>query len=139
MSVLAPPAGTIGNTHSSLSTHTSRITGAGVAIIFSIAGTSSLGFVTRSPTQPYASASPDFVKLAEAYGAVGIRASKPNEVVPALEKAFAIPGPVLVDVMVDKDEFCFPMVPAGGANKDMLLERPSKDVKAKAAKSQTGF
>ena len=38
------------------------------------------------------SASPDFVKLAEAYGAVGIRASKPNEVVPALEKAFAIPG-----------------------------------------------
>src|SRR5262249_16572886 len=49
------------------------------------------------------SASPDFVKLAEAYGAVGIRASKPNEVVPALEKAFAIPGPVLVDVMVDHD------------------------------------
>ena len=85
------------------------------------------------------SASPDFVKLAEAYGAVGIRASKPNEVVPALEKAFAVPGPVLVDVMVDKDEFCFPMVPAGGANKDMLLERPNKDVKAKAAKSQTGF
>jgi acetolactate synthase-1/2/3 large subunit len=85
------------------------------------------------------SASPDFVKLAEAYGAVGIRASKPNEVVPAIEKAFAIPGPVLVDVMVDKNEFCFPMVPAGGANKDMLLERPNKDVKAKAAKSQTGF
>jgi acetolactate synthase-1/2/3 large subunit len=85
------------------------------------------------------SASPDFVKLAEAYGAVGIRASKPNEVVPALEKAFAVPGPVLVDMMVDKDEFCFPMVPAGGANKDMLLERPGKDVKAKAAKSQTGF
>ncbi len=85
------------------------------------------------------SASPDFVKLAEAYGAVGIRAAKPNEVVPALEKAFATPGPVVVDVMVDKDEYCFPMVPAGGANKDMLLERPNKDVKAKAAKSQTGF
>ena len=85
------------------------------------------------------SASPDFVKLAEAYGAVGIRATKPNEVVPALEKAFAIPGPVVVDVMVDKDEYCFPMVPAGGANKDMILEKPSKDVKAKAAKSQTGF
>ncbi len=85
------------------------------------------------------SASPDFVKLAEAYGAVGIRASKPNEVVPALEKAFATPGPVVVDVMVDKDEYCFPMVPAGGANKDMILERPNRDVKAKAAKSQTGF
>ena len=85
------------------------------------------------------SASPDFVKLAEAYGAVGIRATKPNEVVPALEKAFAVPGPVVVDVMVDKDEYCFPMVPAGGANKDMILEKPSKDVKARAAKSQTGF
>jgi acetolactate synthase-1/2/3 large subunit len=85
------------------------------------------------------SASPDFVKLAEAYGAVGIRASKPNEVVPALERAFAEPGPVVVDVMVDKDELCFPMVPAGGANKDMILERPNKDLKAKAAKAQTGF
>jgi acetolactate synthase I/II/III large subunit len=85
------------------------------------------------------SASPDFVKLAEAYGAVGIRASKPNEVVPALEKAFATPGPVVVDVMVDKDEYCFPMVPAGGANKDMLLEKPNREQKAKAAKSQTGF
>jgi acetolactate synthase-1/2/3 large subunit len=85
------------------------------------------------------SASPDFVKLAEAYGAVGIRASKPNEVVPALEKAFAMPGPVVVDVMVDRDELCLPMVPAGGANKDMILERPNKDVKAKAAKAQTGF
>ncbi len=85
------------------------------------------------------SASPDFVKLAEAYGAVGIRASKPNEVVPALEKAFATPGPVVVDVIVDRDEYCFPMVPAGGANKDMLLEKPNKEAKAKAAKSQTGF
>jgi acetolactate synthase-1/2/3 large subunit len=85
------------------------------------------------------SASPDFVKLAEAYGAVGIRATKPNEVVPALEKAFATPGPVVVDVMVDKDEYCFPMVPAGGANKDMIMEKPNKEVKAKAAKSQTGF
>ncbi len=83
------------------------------------------------------SASPDFVKLAEAYGAAGIRATKPNEVVPALEKAFATPGPVVVDVMVDKDEYCFPMVPAGGANKDMILEKPNKEVKVKAAKSQT--
>jgi acetolactate synthase-1/2/3 large subunit len=85
------------------------------------------------------SASPDFVKLAEAYGAVGIRAGKPNEVVPALEKAFATPGPVVVEVSVDKDEYCFPMVPAGGANKDMLLEKPNREAKAKAAKSQTGF
>ena len=70
---------------------------------------------------------------------MGIRATKPNEVVPALEKAFALPGPVVVDVVVDRDECCFPMVPAGGANKDMLLEKPDREQKAKAARSQTGF
>ncbi|OLC13062.1 MAG: acetolactate synthase, large subunit, biosynthetic type [Candidatus Rokubacteria bacterium 13_1_40CM_69_27] len=83
--------------------------------------------------------SPDFVKLAEAYGCVGLRASRPSEVVPALEKAFSTPGPVVVDVVVDKWEYVFPMVPAGGANKDMILDRPNKAVKDNAAKSQTGF
>ncbi len=85
------------------------------------------------------SASPDFVKLAEAYGCVGIRATRPSEVVPALEKAFATPGPVVVDMVVDREECVFPMVPAGGANKDMILTHPNKEQKAKAAKSQTGF
>jgi len=85
------------------------------------------------------SASPDFVKLAEAYGCVGIRATKPSEVVPALEKAVSTPGPVVVDVQVEKDEWVFPMVPAGGANKDMILDRPSRVAKEKAARSQTGF
>ncbi|MBI4593162.1 MAG: acetolactate synthase large subunit, partial [Candidatus Rokubacteria bacterium] len=82
---------------------------------------------------------PDFVKLAEAYGCVGIRATKPLEVVPALEQAFATPGPVVVDVWVDKWELVFPMVPAGGANKDMILDRPPKAVKEQAARAQTGF
>src|SRR5438445_11154564 len=45
--------------------------------------------------------SPDFVNLAEAYGCVGIRASKPSEVLPALETAFATTGPVVVDVVED--------------------------------------
>ncbi len=85
------------------------------------------------------SASPDFVKLAEAYGCVGIRASKPSEVVPALEKAFSTPGPVVVDMVVDREENVFPMVPAGGANKDMILEPPNKEARVRAAKSQTGF
>ncbi len=83
--------------------------------------------------------SPDFVKLAEAYGCTGIRATKPSEVVRVLEKAFATPGPVLVDVVVDKDERVFPMVPAGGANTEMILEKPSRAAKDKAAKLQTGF
>jgi acetolactate synthase-1/2/3 large subunit len=83
--------------------------------------------------------SPDFVKLADAYGCAGIRATKPPEVVPALEKAFSTPGPVVVDVLVEKNEWVFPMVPAGGANKDMILDHPSRAAKDKAAKAQTGF
>ncbi|NLK52064.1 MAG: biosynthetic-type acetolactate synthase large subunit [Syntrophomonadaceae bacterium] len=64
--------------------------------------------------------SPDFVKLAEAYGAVGIRVERPEEVRPALEKALSIPGPVLLDFVVDREENVFPMVPPGGSLDDML-------------------
>jgi acetolactate synthase-1/2/3 large subunit len=83
--------------------------------------------------------SPDFVKLAEAYGCAGIRATRPTELLPALEKAFATPGPVVVDVWVDKWEFVFPMVPAGGANPDMILEPPTLAARERAARAQTGF
>jgi acetolactate synthase I/II/III large subunit len=83
--------------------------------------------------------SPDFVKLAEAYGCTGIRATKPSEVVPALEKMIVTPGPVVLDVRVNKDESVFPMVPAGGANIDMILAPPSLEARDRAAKSQTGF
>jgi acetolactate synthase-1/2/3 large subunit len=83
--------------------------------------------------------SPDFVKLAEAYGCTGIRATKPMEVRPALEKMVSTPGPVVVDVWVDKHECVFPMVPAGGANTDMILAPPPREVRDRAAKSQTGF
>jgi acetolactate synthase-1/2/3 large subunit len=82
---------------------------------------------------------PDWVKLAEAYGCVGIRVTKPSEVVPALEKMLSTPAPVVMDVCVDKDECVFPMVPAGGANKDMILSLPTREAAEKAAKSQTGF
>jgi len=82
---------------------------------------------------------PDWVKLAEAYGCMGLRVSKPSEVAPAIEKMIATPGPVILDVCVDKDECVFPMVPAGGANTDMILAPPTREVKEKAAKSQTGF
>jgi len=82
---------------------------------------------------------PDWVKLAEAYGCVGLRVTKPSEVVPAIEKMLSTPAPVVLDVCVDKDECVFPMVPAGGANKDMILAPPSREVKERAAKSQTGF
>jgi acetolactate synthase-1/2/3 large subunit len=66
-------------------------------------------------------ASPDFVKLAEAYGAVGLRATKPEEVVPILEKAFSINKPVIMDFEVDPDENVYPMVPAGEPLNQMRL------------------
>lgn len=82
---------------------------------------------------------PDWVKLAEAYGCMGLRVTRPSEVPGAIEKMLATPGPVVLDVCVDKDECVFPMVPAGGANTDMILEPPSREVRDRATRSQTGF
>lgn len=64
---------------------------------------------------------PDFVKLAEAYGAVGLRARKPGEVVPVLEQGLKIDGPVIMDFVVDSEESVYPMVPAGAPINKMLL------------------
>lgn len=65
--------------------------------------------------------SPDFVKLAEAYGAIGLRATKPEEVVPVLKKAFSIPETVIIDFVVDPEENVYPMVPAGEPLNQMRL------------------
>lgn len=65
--------------------------------------------------------SPDFVKLAEAYGAVGLRATRPSEVVPVIKKALSTPKPVLMDFVVAKEEDVYPMVPAGAPLTKMLL------------------
>jgi acetolactate synthase-1/2/3 large subunit len=64
---------------------------------------------------------PDFVKLAEAYGATGLRATAPDDVVPILRKGLATPGPVIMDFMVDREESVYPMVPAGAPITEMLL------------------
>jgi acetolactate synthase-1/2/3 large subunit len=65
--------------------------------------------------------SPDYVKLAEAYGAVGLRATEPDEVRPILEEAIRLRRPVVIDFPVKMMENVFPMIPAGGSIKDMLL------------------
>lgn len=65
--------------------------------------------------------SPDFVKLAEAYGAVGLRAVKQSEVEPVLREAFSVPRPVLIDFVVNPEEGVYPMVPAGKDISEMLL------------------
>jgi acetolactate synthase-1/2/3 large subunit len=64
---------------------------------------------------------PDFVKLAEAYGAVGLRAAKPEEVEPVLREGLSAPGLVIMEFMVEKEECVYPMVPAGEPVTSMLL------------------
>ncbi|MDH7479949.1 MAG: thiamine pyrophosphate-dependent enzyme, partial [Syntrophomonadaceae bacterium] len=64
--------------------------------------------------------SPDFVKLAEAYGATGMRITRPEEVRPAIEQAIATPGPVVMDFVVDREENVFPMVAPGSSLSNML-------------------
>jgi acetolactate synthase-1/2/3 large subunit len=64
---------------------------------------------------------PDYVKLAEAYGAVGLRATRPEEVVPVLKKALSTPKCVVMDFVVEQDENVYPMVAAGKALDEMLL------------------
>jgi len=64
---------------------------------------------------------PDFVKLAEAYGAVGLRASKPEEVEAVIKKGLDTKGPVIMEFVVEREEGVYPMVPAGASITDMLL------------------
>ncbi|MFZ0492029.1 MAG: acetolactate synthase large subunit [Acidimicrobiia bacterium] len=65
---------------------------------------------------------PDYVKLAEGMGCVGLRAQIPEEVAPVIEKSLSIDDrPVVVEFVVDPDEMVFPMVPAGGTNDEVVV------------------
>ncbi len=77
-------------------------------------------------------AQPDFVKLAEAYGIPGYRASTPGQTVQTLEQVLKKKGPCLVEIVVDEEQHVYPMVPAGGANKDMMLSREMEIAQARA-------
>jgi len=72
----------------------------------------------------YLDETPDFVKLAEAYGAAGLRIKTPNEVDDGIREAISIDKPVFIDVPVYQFENCYPMIPAGGCNHEMILEDP---------------
>ena len=67
---------------------------------------------------------PDFAKLAEAYGILGLRAFKPAEVHSVIREGLKHKGPVLMDFHVDPYENCYPMIPAGGAHHEMVLDDP---------------
>jgi acetolactate synthase-1/2/3 large subunit len=72
-------------------------------------------------SESYTESLPDFVKLAEAFGAVGLRAEKPGDVDGVIDEMIKVKKPVIVDVRVDKTENCFPMIPSGSAHNEMLL------------------
>jgi acetolactate synthase-1/2/3 large subunit len=69
----------------------------------------------------YSESLPDFVKLAEAYGATGLRVEHPDELDAAITAMIDTPGPVILDCRVVKDENCLPMIPSGRAHNDMLM------------------
>ncbi|HXF88922.1 MAG TPA: acetolactate synthase 3 large subunit [Xanthobacteraceae bacterium] len=72
-------------------------------------------------SQSYTEALPDFVKLAEAYHAVGIRCDKPADLDDAIKEMIAVDRPVIFDCVVDQNENCFPMIPSGRAHNEMIL------------------
>lgn len=69
----------------------------------------------------YTEALPDFVKLAEAYHAVGIRCERPGDLDGAIHEMIGVKKPVIFDCVVDPNENCFPMIPSGRAHNEMLL------------------
>ena len=75
----------------------------------------------------YSEALPDFVKMADAFGAVGIRAEKPDELDDKIKEMIAVRRPVLFDCRVDPHENCYPMIPSGAAHDEMILSEAEKE------------
>jgi acetolactate synthase-1/2/3 large subunit len=76
----------------------------------------------------YSASLPDFVKLAEAYGAVGLRAEHPDELDEKIAEMLAVKRPVLFDCRVTKEENCFPMIPSGKAHNEMIMAEEARDL-----------
>jgi len=79
-------------------------------------------FYDRAYSEVDLAGSPDFVKLAEAYGAFAVRASAPHELSAALAAGLSHKGVAVMDIVVSKEENVFPIVPAGGNSRDMIIE-----------------
>ena len=83
-------------------------------------------------SETYMDSLPDFVKLAESFGAVGLRVTKPEELDDMIGEMVAVDKMVIADVCVDPSENCFPMIPSGSAHNEMILGSEAKSF------SQTG-
>jgi acetolactate synthase-1/2/3 large subunit len=72
-------------------------------------------------SESYSEALPDFVKLAEAFHGVGMRAESVDQLDDVIREMIAIDRPVIADICVDQKENCFPMIPSGAAHNEMIL------------------
>ncbi|MFQ5579308.1 MAG: biosynthetic-type acetolactate synthase large subunit [Nitrospiria bacterium] len=88
-------------------------------------------FYDRRYSSSYLGDGTDFVKLAEAFGAVGLRAIEVGEVDQVIQEALAVDKPVMMDFRVDEEENCYPMVPAGSAIHEMVFSDPEEPVAKK--------
>ena len=82
-------------------------------------------------SESYSAALPDFVKLAESFHGVGLRATKVEELDDVIRKMIASDRPVIADICVDQKENCFPMIPSGAAHNEMILGPEEEAPKAK--------
>jgi acetolactate synthase-1/2/3 large subunit len=76
----------------------------------------------------YSASLPDFVKMAEAFGAVGLRAERPDELDDKIREMISVKRPVIFDCRVTKEENCFPMIPSGKAHNEMIMAEESRDL-----------
>jgi acetolactate synthase-1/2/3 large subunit len=90
-------------------------------------------------SESYTAALPDFVKLAEAFGGTGLRAETVADLDEAIAKMLSTPGPVILDVLVDEKEMCFPMIPGGAAHNEIMLGPNDRGQQAEAAAHEEGM
>jgi len=91
----------------------------------------------KNYSESYTAALPDFVKLAEAYGCIGLRATKPDELDDKITEMINTDKPVIFDCLVDKAENCFPMIPSGKPHNQMLLGPSDQKEKKITGKGKT--
>ena len=87
-------------------------------------------------SESYMHSLPDFVKLAESFNAIGLRATKPSEVDNVIKEMIKSDKTVIADIVVDKEENCFPMIQSGAAHNEMVLNRNQKQDKKSAEKGK---
>mgnify|MGYP001284266511 CR=1 FL=1 len=87
-------------------------------------------------SESYMDSLPDFVKLAQSFNAVGLRAKKPNEVDDVVKEMIKTNKTVIADIVVDKEENCFPMIQSGSAHNEMVLNKNEKQDKVSAEKGK---